>query len=557
MSATADLFAPALPGSDAAAPDLCTPAPPDGVATSSTGSDPTHLSDATAPGSDAGGHSVALGHPADYAGWREAARALVIAGVPPEAVQWSSPADPPALFGGPPPPPAPEGAQLRVPKDFPALAEVVIRHRDPARFALLHRLLWRLQRERALLEVATDPDVHRATTMRKAIGRDAHKMHAFVRFREVPMPDGAPSRYVSWFEPEHHILEAEAGFFTRRFAQMHWSILTPRASAHWDGTAVSFGPGARRGDAPAEDAAEDLWRAYFAAIFNPARLKPDAMRAEMPVRYWRNLPEAQLIPRLIAEAPARVAAMVERGATAPAQRRQRALHLPAAPRVDSIAMPDSNPAPIPGAPIDTAAATAALLELRRGLETRNDLPDWARNSTQPVFGEGPPGAPIMFIGEQPGDEEDLAGRPFVGPAGRLFNRALEEAGVSRDEAYVTNAVKHFKFTPTGRRRLHQSPDAGDISYYQPFLQREIAIVAPRLVVTLGATALRAVTGRAMPVTKVRGTILRGADGKPFFPTVHPSYLLRIPDAATKAREYERFIEDLASAASTARALPAS
>ena len=133
---------------------------------------------------------------------------------------------------------------------------------------------------------------------------------------------------------------------------------------------------------------------------------------------------------------------------------------------------------------------------------------------------------------------------------------MEEAGVARDEAYVTNAVKHFKFTPTGKRRLHQTPDAGDIAYYRPFLEREIGLVAPRLLVTLGATALRAVTGRAMPVTKVRGNVLRAPDGRLFYPTVHPSYLLRIPDSAMKAREYDRFVEDLAKAAATARSLPA-
>lgn len=520
-------------------------------------------------------HSVVLEAPDDFAGWRAAARALVIARIAPEHVSWSSPADPPALLAGPPSPEAPEDAPApRVPRAFPELAGQVIRHRDPERFALLHRLLHRLQAERGLLEVASDPDVARAEAMARAVRRDAHKMHAFVRFREMrvaPGEDGA--RFVAWFEPGHHILRAEADFFRRRFAALRWSILTPGGSAHWEGPGerpgegpegreVRFGPGARRADAPAEDAAEDLWRTYFAAIFNPARLKTGAMLAEMPRRYWRNLPEARDIPRLIAEAPARVAAMVERGATPPAPRRQRTAHLVSLPggrpdglhpaalsRVGTAAMPHAQTQ----ADGDVPAALAAL---KREIETRNDLPDWAGQTTQLVFGEGPPGALLMFVGEQPGDEEDLAGRPFVGPAGRLFNRAMEEAGVARDEAYVTNAVKHFKFAPTGKRRLHQTPDAGDITYYRPFLEREIALVAPRLLVTLGATALRAVTGRAMPVTKVRGNVLRASDGRLFYPTVHPSYLLRIPDSAMKAREYDRFVEDLAKAAATARSLPA-
>jgi DNA polymerase len=187
---------------------------------------------------------------------------------------------------------------------------------------------------------------------------------------------------------------------------------------------------------------------------------------------------------------------------------------------------------------------AALAALARELAGRNDLPDFARRATQMVFGEGPVGAPLFFVGEQPGDEEDIQGRPFVGPAGRLLNRALDAAQVPRDEAYVTNAVKHFRFTPSGKRRLHQSPDAGDIAYYRPFLLREIGLVGPKLLVALGATALRALTGKALPVMKTRGTTVAGPEGVPVFATVHPSYLLRLPDEDAQRREYARFVEDL-------------
>ena len=426
-----------------------------------------------------------------------------------------------------------------VPRAFVDLSKTAIRHRDPERFALLYRVLWRLAHgEPALMRVATDPDIVRLEAMAKAVRRDAHKMHAFVRFREIGTEDGP--RFVSWFEPEHHILEAEAGFFVRRFAAMRWSILTPSASAHWDGAALTMGPGARRADAPKEDAHEDLWRAYYASIFNPARLKPDAMRAEMPVKYWRNLPEARLIPRLIAEAPRRAAAMVERGASAPALRRQRNVHWARQPVVASD-VTEAMPADLFTAAVDPAEGLAAL---RAEMLALNSLPPWTANATQMVFGEGPVGAPLLFVGEQPGDEEDIAGRPFVGPAGRMFNKALEEAGIGRNEAYVTNAVKHFKFTPTGRRRLHQSPDAGDITYYRPFLKREIDLVGPQLVVTLGATALRALSGKPLAINKTRGEVMPMADGPPIFPTVHPSYLLRLPDPDSKAREYERFIADL-------------
>ena len=480
------------------------------------------------------GIGILLPGPAGFPAWRAEARRLLAAEIPPEQVEWRIAGEGRGLFGTAAPPAAGGEAAPRVPRRFVALAEVAIRHRDPARFALLYRLLWRLVHgEPALLEVPTDADLLRLEAMAKSVGRDAHKLHAFLRFRPVALPGGG-EHHIAWFEPEHHILEAEAGFFVRRFAGLRWSILTPAASAHWDGESLRMGPGATRRDAPPEDAGDALWRSYYAAVFNPARLKPAAMRAEMPMRYWRNLPEAQEIPRLMAEAPRRVAEMVARGATPPAPRRQRVAVQP-------------SPASDVAAAMDSDDPRTALAALARELAGRNDLPSWSAAATQMVFGEGSPGAPLLFVGEQPGDEEDIAGRPFVGPAGRLFNRALDEAGIPRDRSYVTNAVKHFKFTPTGRRRLHQSPDAGDIAFYRPFLQREIALVGPQLVVSLGATALRALTGRPLAINKARGEVIRTEAGLPLLPTVHPSYLLRLPDPAAKEREYARFVADLRAA----------
>jgi DNA polymerase len=201
-------------------------------------------------------------------------------------------------------------------------------------------------------------------------------------------------------------------------------------------------------------------------------------------------------------------------------------------------------------PLTDPAADLAALRAEVLADRTSPL---AANATQAVFGEGPIGAPLMFIGEQPGDEEDVAGRPFVGPAGRLFDRALAEAGVSRPASYVTNAVKHFKFTQAARRRLHQGPDAGDIAHYRPFLRREVAIIGPALLVSLGATALRALLGKPMAISRVRGTVIHTPEGERLFPTVHPSYLLRLPDAEAKAREYARFVEDLRAAAGLASA----
>jgi DNA polymerase len=231
-------------------------------------------------------------------------------------VTWRLASDPAPLFASPLPPEAADSP--RVPRRFLDLASRALLHRDAQRFALCYALLWRVQREPGLLSVATDPLVARIEALAKAVRRDAHKMHAFLRFRATP--DG---RHVAWFEPAHHILRAEAPFFVRRFASLRFTILTPEASAAWDGAALRFGPGATRADAPPEDATAALWNTYFAAIFNPARLKPAAMRAEMPKRFWANLPEAALIPSLIAGAEARAAAMVARGPAAPRVNRQR------------------------------------------------------------------------------------------------------------------------------------------------------------------------------------------------------------------------------------------
>lgn len=461
--------------------------------------------------------SVTLAHATDFAGWRDAARALAGSDVPPDQVTWTTEGEG-DLFAAAAPLPT-GGRRLSIPSRFVGLAETAMLHADPARFALLYRLLWRLRTEPRLLEVSIDPDVARANAMAKQVRHDIHKMRAFVRFRRTRLGDA--DWYVAWFEPAHHIVEANAPFFMRRFTAMNWSILTPEASAHWDGEQLAFGPGAIQADAPTEDALEDLWRGYYASIFNPARLKIAAMKGEMAVKYWRNLPEASLIAPLIKDAQRRMEGMVAHGETEANPRPQRA-HRAAVP----------------------ATATAGTIEALRdeAMDCRR-CPLWAP-ATQTVFGEGPAGVRVMFVGEQPGDQEDLAGRPFVGPAGQLFDRALGEAGLDRSRAYVTNAVKHFKFEPRGKRRIHQKPNAGEVQACRWWLTHEIDLVKPKLVVALGATAAHSLFGKATPIGKSRGRLIDLDDGAQALVTVHPSYLLRLPDEAAKAAEYERFVEDL-------------
>jgi len=188
-----------------------------------------------------------------------------------------------------------------------------------------------------------------------------------------------------------------------------------------------------------------------------------------------------------------------------------------------------------------------LDSLREQASQCRACPLW-KNATQTVFGEGPPHARIMLVGEQPGDKEDLAGRPFVGPAGQMLDRALEEAGIDRTKVYVTNAVKHFKFFPRGKIRLHQKPTTPEIKACRPWYERELATVRPHLVVAMGATAAQCVFGKTTPINKNRGRAIELAGGITALVTVHPSYLLRMPDENAKAREYERFVDDLKIAA---------
>jgi len=166
------------------------------------------------------------------------------------------------------------------------------------------------------------------------------------------------------------------------------------------------------------------------------------------------------------------------------------------------------------------------------------------DATQTVFGEGPASARLMLIGETPGDQEDKIGRPFVGPAGKLLDRCLEDVGIARDEAYVTNAVKHFKWEPRGKRRLHKKPNALEIAACRPWLEAEIALVKPKVLVLLGATAAQTLLGRDFRVSRERGRLIRSSLAPYVVATVHPSALLRAPDDATRHREIARFVVEL-------------
>ncbi len=203
-------------------------------------------------------------------------------------------------------------------------------------------------------------------------------------------------------------------------------------------------------------------------------------------------------------------------------------------------MPTPPEPPSEGAPVPPSAT---LPDLKRAAASCTAC-DLYERATQTVFGEGPPGAAVMFVGEQPGDYEDVAGRPFVGPAGKLLDQVLEEVGIDRSQVYVTNVVKHFKWTPAGKRRLHAKPNAREIGACRPWLEAEIASVKPKVLVCLGATAAQALLGRNFRVSRQRGELISSPLAPYAIATVHPSSLLRAPDEETRRQEKERFVEDL-------------
>jgi DNA polymerase len=454
----------------------------------------------------------------DFDGWRRHARNLLCERVRPEDITWQVGAAQDSLFALLDAPATIPDHTLkpRVPKQFLADAKLALCHRDEERFGLLYRLLYRMQDRADLLSNAVDDDVMRLNALVKSVSRDRHKMRAFVRFRAVKDEN---ETYIAWFEPEHRIVEENAPFFVRRFTNMTWSILTPECSAHWDRKALRFGPGAAREDAPDADALEDLWRTYFAAIFNPARLKVKAMTSEMPKKYWKNLPEAELIAPMIAEAQKTTAGMIEAAPTTPKRLADYA-----------FSGPDTAPGDV-------------LAEMR-GKAAKCDLCDHACHATQTVFGEGPLDAALMVVGEQPGDLEDIAGRPFVGPAGQLFDEALAEVGLSREALYVTNAVKHFRFTPKGKKRIHRSPKIGHIDHCRWWLKAERQLIKPRVTLAMGATAIRALAGKTIPVGVARETGFDCFDGRPGIATVHPAAILRQSGAAEADALRASLITDL-------------
>jgi uracil-DNA glycosylase len=414
---------------------------------------------------------IALDNETDWAGWRAATRALVLAGVVPDEVRWSVGGEGDALPDG--------SGSFNVSRSLVSLASLAIQAREPARFDLLYRLVWH-----ANAGTTDEVELRQAHRLALAVRAEAHRMRTHVRFLTVE--NGNRARYLGWYAPAHYVLEANAQLIARRFPDLAFSIATPDGAAHWDGAELRFDAGAT---SMADDAALQAWW--------------HASRALHHARIGTTVPEAEALD----EAP--------RSPDRP----------PLGPVVLDL---DSDPG-------------LREAETEAGGCRRCHLYEPA---TQTVFGEGPARARVLFVGEQPGDQEDIIGRPFVGPAGQIMDRAMEEAGIDRRTVYITNAVKHFKFAPRGKRRIHQTPEAPEIQACRFWLDVELVRLRPKLVVAMGGTAARALLGRAVTITRERGRPIELPDGQTAFVTVHPSFLLRVPDEDAKAREYRAFVADL-------------
>ncbi|MBT7334168.1 MAG: UdgX family uracil-DNA binding protein [Gammaproteobacteria bacterium] len=452
-------------------------------------------------------HSTSVMIAPTFESFRDAAREMLRLNRSPDQIWWveTDEAEPPGSAST---------AQARVSAQFVKIAQFVACHASPDRWTLLYRVLWRLTRgEPYLLALSGDPDVARMRRYEKMVRRDLHKMKAFVRFRQVSSVAG--ERFVAWFEPDHAIVKLAGDFFVRRFTNMRFSVLTPVGCVHWEGEGQLVYTQGLSAAVKLADSLDDLWKAYYENIFNPARVKVDAMRSEMPQKYWKNLPEAQLIPALLLAADARTDQMIQ-----------------AAPQVSVLncgSPPEGYQTGLQrSVQDDSRPALARIADATRACRA---CELW-EPASQAVPGEGTPKARIMLVGEAPGDQEDLLGRPFVGPAGQLLDTLLAELNATREMLYLTNAVKHFKFRVTARRRLHQRPQAREVAACRNWLLQEIEVVNPQRIVCLGATAAAAVLGHPIRLRDVPPLGFE-LQGRQVMPTIHPAAVLRAADPSSK------------------------
>lgn len=440
--------------------------------------------------------------------WRDKARNYLIDGVAPAEAAWNE--TPEFQFSVLDRKPL---AKPVIPKEFLEMGPVIAAARDPDRWDLLYRLVYRLNHEtNQLLNISVDNDVKRALDLAKSVRKDIHKMHAFVRFKKVEI-EGRET-YIAWHKTEHLIMELGTPFFVRRFGDKPWSIFSPDASAHWDMQELKFAEGMAEHEFNHQDEFDEVWKTYYKSIFNPARLNLKMMRAEMSPKYWSSMPETSLIQELIRETPQRLQAMAQ------------------ALQVRALV-----PSGLPVEEIKSLAKNCSICP-------------WAHHATQTVFGEGNLQAQLMIVGEQPGNEEDLAGHAFIGPAGQVLAVIISELGIARESVYITNAVKHFKWSPgeDGKARIHKKPSGTDMHACKPWLEAEVAAIKPKVIIALGVTAATSILGRLTKIGEERkGIITNNSMAENVIVSWHPSSILRAYNQEDREQKMAELKEDLARA----------
>ncbi|WP_277184758.1 UdgX family uracil-DNA binding protein [Caballeronia sp. BR00000012568055] len=473
-----------------------------------------------------------------FAAWRRAARSLLIEGVPPQEVLWLESDASATVFGvvDPPPPGSVDPNAPKPPKiarEFLSMLEAAACVRVPDRWPFLYKALWRWTQGDRAVASREDEDGSRLHRMIESVRAEEDKMRKILRFRHRDDSLGPPE-FISWFEPVHDLLEHAAMHFATRMGNATWMIATPHGAAFWDGALLrvdrtsepeekpaDFGEtsGGMNGEAVSGDAIEALWLAYYESTFAEAHANAIKMASHMPVRYWKSPPDGRVDPSLIS-------------------------------RADPYSRRDRRPRNVPS---DMEVALDTSLEPLKGtslkeppsLDVCKRCSLW-RNATQAVAGVGPANARVMLVGEQPGDQDDREGKPFLGPTGKLLDEAIAEAGLARESLYLTNAVKHFKFeTETGSdgERLHTTPSQREREACRFWLEEEMTRIGPKVVVALGATALKALTGHRTALSEYLGKTIEHK-GRIVVPTYHPSYLMRLTDEKIRAEVFGTIVEAL-------------
>lgn len=434
----------------------------------------------------------------DFESWRAVARQLLNEGVAPAEVRLADCEQESSLWTADfvTADASENQTPLLVPRQFVEIAKRVACHINPLRWQLLYSMLWRLKQNRNVLKVEAEDEVTTLLFMDQQVQRDVERMQTAVKFERIQIGPGE-ERLIAWHRPDYAIVEFAAPLFVERYARMCWAILTPYRSAYWEPESkkLEFGAGVPRFNMPRREELKQLWLAQQRPSAQPARKQPQPAHTDSV--------QQQSEPMFHG------GASVSRAGSA------------------KPFVPNSHELPV----LTEAVQRCQGCELHAC-------------ATQAVFGVGPADARIMLVGEQPGNDEDIAGKPFVGPAGKLLDRALVEAGIQRDAVYITNAVKHFRFERRGSKRIHRTPQMTEIKACKPWLEAEIRAVKPQVIVCLGATAAKSLLNLQNLLMKHRGQIFSSPYAEKVIATIHPSAILRVPDPLTSEQLFQTLCRDL-------------